>query len=152
MVPSARVVNHSGMLGDPRVVGGALQGEVERHLQVELVGPLDERVEVGEGAQLGVHGVVPARLDPTAHGEPGSSKPAIGALSRPLRRLSPIGWMGGRQTTSKPMAATASRRFAAVRSVPACTEPSDCRTAPSDRGNISYQAPTSARSRSTNTG
>ena len=60
--------------------------------------------------------------------------------------------MGGRQTTSKPIAAIASRRLAAVRSVPACTEPSDLTTAPSDRGNISYQAPTSARSRSTNTG
>ena len=44
------------------MVGGALQREVERHLEVELAGPFDERVEVVEGAELRVHGIVPAVL------------------------------------------------------------------------------------------
>ena len=52
------------VLGDPRMVGGALQGEVERHLEVELAGPLDEGVEVVEGAQLGMHGVMSALRRP----------------------------------------------------------------------------------------
>jgi starch synthase (maltosyl-transferring) len=42
------------------VVGGALQGQVERDLHAEATGPGDEGVEVGEGAQVGVDGVVAA--------------------------------------------------------------------------------------------
>ncbi len=62
MVPSARVVNHSGWLVDPRVVGRGLQGQVEGDLEAELAGPGDERVEVLEGAEVGMDGVVAAVL------------------------------------------------------------------------------------------
>ena len=45
---------------DPRVVGRALQREVERDLHAEVVRARDERVEVVHRAQLGVDRVVPA--------------------------------------------------------------------------------------------
>ena len=48
--------------GDPRVVRGALQGEVERDLQPQLGGPLDEGVEVVDRPEVGVDGVVAAVL------------------------------------------------------------------------------------------
>ena len=47
---------------DPRVVRGHLQGEVEGDLEAEPVGAGHERVEVLEGAEVGVHGVVAAVL------------------------------------------------------------------------------------------
>ena len=50
--------------------------------------------------------------------------------------------------TSKPISATASSRFAAVRKVPLTIRPSGRSTAPSERGKNSYQLPNSARSRS----
>ncbi len=49
------------MRGDPRVVGRALQREVERDLHAELIRARDERVEVVEVAELRVDRVVPAR-------------------------------------------------------------------------------------------
>ena len=42
------------------MVGRALQRQVERHLQPVVAGGGDEVVEVLDGAQLGVHGVVAA--------------------------------------------------------------------------------------------
>ena len=55
--------------------------------------------------------------------------------------------------TSKPMAATASSRLAAVRKLPEVQSPvSWSRTAPSERGKNSYQAPRPASSRSTSSG
>ena len=55
-----------GVLGDPRVVGGALEGQVERHLHAQASGAFDETVEVIEGTQIRVDGVVPSlgRADP----------------------------------------------------------------------------------------
>jgi hypothetical protein len=47
-----------GVLGHPRVVGGALQREVERDLHPEVPGAVDERVEVVDGAELRLDGVV----------------------------------------------------------------------------------------------
>ena len=46
------------MLLDPRVVGGALEGQVESDFQAEASGTLDEAVEVGEVTELGMDGVV----------------------------------------------------------------------------------------------
>ena len=53
MVPSARVVNHSGMFLHPRVVGGALEGQIESDLQAEASSALNEAVEVREVASSG---------------------------------------------------------------------------------------------------
>ncbi len=52
-----------GVLLEPRVVGRALHGEVERDLEAELAGASDEAVEVVEGSEIGMHGLV-ATLGP----------------------------------------------------------------------------------------
>ena len=49
-----------GVLGQPRVVRRALEGDVEGHLHAVPLRLLDEVVEVLEGAELGVDGVVPS--------------------------------------------------------------------------------------------
>ncbi len=59
----------------------------------------------------------PPSGEPIAHGTPTSSGVAVRVLLRPLRCVVPIGWIGGRYTTSKPISAMASRRFSAVRKV-----------------------------------
>src|SRR5699024_9139333 len=51
-----------GVFGDPGVIGGALQGQVQGDLHAVLVGLGDEGVEVFEGAEVGVDGVVAAVL------------------------------------------------------------------------------------------
>ena len=60
IVPSARWVNHSGCSLTQGWSGDGLQRQVERHLEPELAGLADERVEVGQGPELGVDGVVTA--------------------------------------------------------------------------------------------
>ena len=90
-----------GVLGDPRVVGGGLQREVEGDLDAERVGATHEGAEVGERAEVGVHGVVAACTavahgPPIAHGEPGSFGPGFSVLFGPLRLVTPMGWIGGR--------------------------------------------------------
>ncbi len=40
--------------------------------------------------------VWPPAAEPIAHGLPGSPGPALSASLRPLRLVSPIGWIGGR--------------------------------------------------------
>ena len=49
-----------GVLGDPRVIGGALEGDVERHLHTEFLAARHEGVEIFESAEFGMDGVVPA--------------------------------------------------------------------------------------------
>ena len=84
----------------------------------------------------------PPAGEPMAQGEPGSPGRAFSVLLAPFLAVVPIGWTGGRYTTSKPIAATASRRQAAVRSVPdlGCLL-SGLILAPSERGKNSYQEP-----------
>ena len=84
-----------------------------------------------------------------AHGEPGSCGPGLRVLFGPLRLVTPIGWIGGRYTTSKPIAATPSSRRVAVRKLPDFHRPSLRCFAPSERGKNSYHEPTPARRRST---
>ena len=74
-VPSGRWWNHSGCSLQPRVVGRALDREVERDLDAELGGALRPALEVGDRAELGVDRVVAALLaTPIAHGRPGSPR------------------------------------------------------------------------------
>ena len=54
------------------------------------------------------------RRAPMAQGLPGSSGSAVTALLRPLRWVAPIGWIGGRYSTSKPIAAMSGRRASHV--------------------------------------
>lgn len=73
-------------------------------------------------------------------------------LLGPLRCVVPMGWTGGRYTTSKPIAATAGSRSAAVLNVPLTGGSPFLTTAPSERGNSSYHEPKRARPRSTSSG
>src|SRR6185312_11197837 len=90
--------------------------------------------------------VWPPAGPPMAHGLPGSPCAAASELSRPLRLVTPTGWMGGRYTTSKPNSATRARARSASAKVPWRDASPLC-----ERGNISYHAANRARSRSTHT-
>ena len=96
-MPSARVVNHSGCVGHPRVVRRGLQREVERDLEAELAGPRDERVEVLERAEVGVDRVV-AALGAADRPRRARCRPGRGSrvLLRPLR-LTPADRVDRRQ-------------------------------------------------------
>ena len=76
---------------------------------------------------------------PIAQGDPTSLGPAVTELLRPLRCTLPIGWIGGRYTTSNPILAMRGSALAAVANVP-CTGLPFLSQPPVDRGNISYQA------------
>src|SRR5579875_1835604 len=139
------------MLAHPWMIRRGLQRQVKGDLQAKLVCPGHERVEVRQGAQVRVNRVMPAGR--RADGDPGSPGSAVSELLAPLRPVLPIGWTGGRYTTSKPIAAMASSLRAAVRSVPETgRRPGPPVFAPSDRGKNSYHAPYRARSRCTTTG
>ena len=122
------------------MVGRALHREVERDLEPELAGARHEAVEVVERAELGVHRLVPT-LGPADRPRAARDRraPPTSALLRPLRFVVPIGWIGGRYTTSKPRSAI-SGSTARTPSNP-----------PNDRGKSSYHAPNAARAGSTTT-
>ena len=56
------------MFLDPRVVGGALVGDVEGDLDPALTGLAEQPPEVLERPQLGVHGLVASLLGPDRPG------------------------------------------------------------------------------------
>ncbi|MDT4861140.1 hypothetical protein FQZ97_957320 [compost metagenome] len=91
--------------------------------------------------------VCPPSAAPIAQGLPTSSGPACSALLGPLRCSRPMGWIGGKYSTSKPMAAMAGRRASTSLKVP-CTPGAG----PVERGKSSYQVLKRARSRSANSG
>src|SRR5438128_1250271 len=76
----------------------------------------------------------PPSAAPIAHGLPGSSGVEVVELFLPLRKVRPIGWIGGKYTMSKPIDAAYSSRAMLVRNVPCSPR------APVDRGKNSYQA------------
>jgi hypothetical protein len=88
--------------------------------------------------------VWPPSLDPMAQGLPTSSGAAVTALFFPLRFSRPMGWMGGRYSTSKPIAAIASRRSSTSSNVPCLFGVGE-----QERGKSSYHVEKRARSRST---
>jgi hypothetical protein len=73
-----------GVLLHPRVVGRALEGEVERHLEAEFGRTRDELREVVERAELGVHRRVPARLAADGPRAPHVGRPRGERVVRPL--------------------------------------------------------------------
>ena len=106
---------------------------------------LDEPIEIVEGAE--------PRLDRHVAAGLRADRPRAAGIVRfrprasccgPLRKLRPIGWIGGRYSTSKPIAATYGRGAAASSNVALRWD-----RCPAERGNISYHAPNRARSRST---
>src|SRR5437588_12226851 len=91
--------------------------------------------------------VWPPSAPPMAHGLPGSVGSASVELFLPLRWVTPMGWIGGRYSTSKPAPATYGRRRSTSASVPWRPGSSDA-----EHGNVSYQALKRARGRSTTMG
>ena len=135
--PSGRRANHVGVLGDPRVVGRALEGDVERELHARARGTASASATTSStvpsvGSTRGVPALGgadrPRAADVAGLGD-------AGLLLRPLRLVRPIGWIGGRYTTSKPIDAMWSSRPIASRSV---CGPSAGATG--ERGKNSYHA------------
>ncbi len=76
-----------GVAFDPRVVRGGLQGKVQGHFQPQFPGPRHEGVEVLEGAQVRVDGVVAALLGPDGPGRAGIVRPGEQGVVRALAVL-----------------------------------------------------------------
>ena len=75
----------------PRVVGGALEREVHGDLEAEPPGLRDEGVEVLEGAEVGVDGVVPAVGGADRVGAAGVLGPGVEGVVRALLGCLPDG-------------------------------------------------------------
>ena len=133
------------MLADPGMIGRGLEGEIERDLEALPARGLDEPIEVRRGCRAPARS--PCGRRPPSRSPTGCRDRPVCASSelfRPLRKLRPIGWIGGRYSTSNPMALTYGRRAAASSNVALRLG-----SVPAERGNISYHAPNRARSRST---
>jgi hypothetical protein len=91
--------------------------------------------------------VWPPSFAPMPQGLPTSSGSPIGTLFFPFLLVRPMGWIGGRYTTLKPIDAMSSRRSSTSTKVPCFPG-----VAPAERGKSSYQELKRARSRSTNAG
>ena len=105
----------------------------------------DQVFEVFQRPELGMDRGVAPFGGPDGPGAAGIAPAAdFGLLFGPLRSVTPIGWMGGRYSTSNPIDATYGNSFSTSANVP-CFPGSEA----AERGNISYQVEKRARSRST---
>ena len=142
MVPSARVVNHSGWLFTHGWSGAAWSARSRATSRPSSPARSTKASKSSNVPRSGWIASWPPSSEPIAHGEPGSPSSVTRVLFGPLRLTFPIGWIGGRYRMSKPISATASRRLAAVAKVPETTLPVAGSTyAPSERGKNSYQEP-----------
>ena len=126
----------------PRVVGGGLQRDVERHLEPGAACLGDEVVEVLEGAEVGVDRVVPAvgRAD-GVRGCRGRRGRRRGCCCGPCGRSCRSGGSASGRRRRNPCRRW---RAAAGRGPERAGDPRAgllVAVAPSDRGKISYQAP-----------
>ena len=81
-----------GVLLRPRVVGGALQREVQRDLHAEPCAPAATKSSKSSSVpRSGWTASWPPKREPIAHGLPGSLGPGSRVLFGPLRLISPIG-------------------------------------------------------------
>ena len=95
------------MLASPTDDRASLERDVERDLEVVAPRRVDEAIEVRRACRARARppcGRPPRRRSPT--GCPDRPARGVSVLLRPLRKLRPIGWIGGRYRTSKPIAAT----------------------------------------------
>ena len=129
-----------GMLFHPRMIGRALDGEIERDLDAQRVGRRDEVVEVVERAERGLDGGVPAVRAADRPGAAGIAR--LGdervVLSLAVGRSDGMHRGRGRGRRSRSLRACGSLRSAS-RSVAALPG-----SVPCERGNIWYQALTRA--------
>src|SRR5450759_3159291 len=153
MVPSARVVNHSGCAATHGWSGEHCSA---RSSATSIPSSRARATKASKSANVPSSGCIaswPPATDPVPYGEPGSVGRQVSELLRPLRLVVPMGWLGGRYTTSKPISAIAGSRSAAVCRVPEVhLLVRLLYSAPSERGKNSYHEPYSARSRSTRSG
>ena len=84
------------MLPDVGMIGGGLIGEIERDLEAEALGRLAEAPKSSSVPSPGSTASWPPSALPIAHGLPTSSGPGSSELFLPLRKLVPMGWIGGR--------------------------------------------------------
>ena len=106
MLPSARFLNHSGC--------SPIQGWSGAHWKamssaMSMSSPRAAATRRLKSASVPSAGRIaswPPSKAPIAQGLPTSSVLASRVLLRPLRRSRPIGWMGGKYSTSKPMPLT----------------------------------------------
>src|SRR5664279_3405612 len=149
IVPSARVVNHCGCSVTHGWSGEAFNARSSAISSPRLLAVATNASKSCIVPRSGWIASWPPSAEPIAHGTPGSPGSGFSVLFLPLRKVLPIGCTGGMYTTSKPIAAIAGRRLAAVANVPDLGGSSD---APSERGKNSYHDPYKARSRSTHSG
>ena len=124
-----------GMRLDVRMVGRALERDVERDLDAVLAAACASRRRKSSSVpSAGRIALCPPSSAPMAHGLPTSSGRASSVLFGPLRRSRPIGWIGGKYSTSKPRRATYGSSASTSAKVP-------CRAGSfeAERGNSSYQ-------------
>ena len=126
------------VLRQPRVVGRALDREVERDLEPELARARDQAVEVVERAELGVDRVWPPSV--------GADRPRAARIARRRRSACCSGpcVRSGRSGGS----AAGRRRRSRARRARGSTSSTPSKP-PHERGKSSYQAPKRASSRST---
>ncbi|WP_309244482.1 hypothetical protein [Micromonospora parastrephiae] len=96
MLPSARVVNHSGCSVTHGWSGAHCNA---RSIATSRPCAAAAWMKARKSAGVPRSGWIaswPPSAAPIAHGEPTSVGPAVSALLRPLRLTRPIGWIGGR--------------------------------------------------------
>jgi len=146
IVPSGRFLNHSGCSPTHGWSGAHWKAMSSA---ISMPRSRAERSTCRKSAAVPSSGwiaVWPPSAAPIAHGLPTSPGPAAGVLFLPLRFSRPIGWMGGRYTTSNPIAAMASKRSSRSAKVPCFPGSGEA-----ERGKSSYHVLNRARSRSTTT-
>ena len=86
-----------GVLSDPGVVRGGLEGQVDGHVDARARASVTRARKSASVPSSGWIAVWPPAALPMAQGLPGSSAPAAeGTRSVPFLAVVPIGWIGGR--------------------------------------------------------
>ena len=123
-----------GVLAHVGVIGCALERDVERQLDAPLARLREQSPEVLESPELGDEWTcahLPRRRWPRDCRDRLATD--FGLLFGPLRSVTPIGWMGGRYSTSKPIAEISGSSASTSAKVPCLPG-----VRPADRGNSSY--------------
>ena len=118
--PSGRRLNQSGCCFSHGMIRRALHGEVERDLDARAAcRRRRKRAEVLERAELGMDRVVAAFLGADRVGAAGIAGSGLQRIVAPLAvDVVPIGWIGVKYSTSKPIAAMSGSRAMQSRKVP----------------------------------
>src|SRR5579875_3110925 len=94
--PSARVVNHAGCFFTQGWSGDAWRARSSATSRPRSLALDTNAAKSANEPRSGWIASCPPSAEPIAHGEPGSPGLASRVLLRPLRKVVPIGWIGGR--------------------------------------------------------